>query len=59
MKFIKLVILFFIISIGGFAQPGDPGGNPDNPVPFDGIEALIAAGVFIGLKKVIKKTKNK
>jgi hypothetical protein len=35
-------------------DPGDPGGNPDDPidVPFDGgISVLVAAGVAYGLKK--------
>jgi LPXTG-motif cell wall-anchored protein len=41
------------------AQPGDPGGDPDNPVPISGIELLIAAGALLGFKKIKNISKKK
>lgn len=40
------------------AQPGDPGPDPDNPVPITGIEYLIAAGAAFGAKKLYDKKKK-
>lgn len=39
-----------------FAQPGNPGGDPD--VPLGGIELLIAAGALFGAKKWFDKSKK-
>ncbi|HEX9650484.1 MAG TPA: hypothetical protein VGA21_07980 [Cyclobacteriaceae bacterium] len=41
------------------AQPGDPGGDPDNPVPITGIELLIAAGAWLGIRKIRLLNKDK
>lgn len=42
-----------------FGQPGG-GGDPGHgqPVPISGIELLIAAGVGLGAKKLLKKYKT-
>lgn len=40
----------------GFAQPGDPGGDPD--VPISGIEILLVAGGLLGVRRFFK-TRNK
>ncbi len=40
------------------AQPGDPGGDPDQ-VPITGIEILIGAGGALGLKKAWENRKKK
>lgn len=41
-----------------FAQPGDPGGDPDAvPLPF--LEILIAAGAALGAKKIHDKQEKK
>ena len=52
--FILLVILFMSQQL--FAQPGDPGGDPD--APLGGIELLIAAGALFGAKKWFEKSKK-
>ena len=48
--------LFCFLSVVCFAQPGDPGGDPD--VPLGGIELLIAAGAAFGAKKWLDKNKK-
>ena len=48
--------LFTLFSVVCFAQPGDPGGDPD--VPLGGIELLIAAGAAFGAKKWLDKNKK-
>jgi len=53
------LVSFLLVSIVGYAQPGDPGGDPDNPVPITGIEYLIAAGAAFGAKKLYDKRKSK
>lgn len=55
-----LLTLVFVslTTFGLFAQPGDPGGDPDNPVPITGIEWLLAAGGALGIHRLIKR-KNK
>ena len=56
----KAFFCFLILSLGangiGFAQPGDPGGDPD--VPISGIELLIVAGGLLGVGRFFK-TRNK
>lgn len=46
------IFLIFMANSILFAQPGDPGGNPDQPVPISGIEFLIAAGAILGFRKL-------
>jgi len=50
-----LFFCFFIFYVGNtfssFAQPGDPGGDPD--VPISGIEILLVIGGALGFKKLI------
>jgi hypothetical protein len=55
-KYVFFVFLFSLVSLVAFAQPGDPGGDPD--VPLGGIEILIAAGALFGAKKWLKRKKN-
>jgi hypothetical protein len=53
-----LIFCFCVVSISSvFAQPGDPGGDPD--VPITGIEILIGAGGVLGLKKAWENRKKK
>jgi hypothetical protein len=40
-----------------FAQPGDPGGDPD--LPITGIEYLIGGGAVIGIRTLLKRMKQK
>ena len=41
-----------------FAQPGDPGGNPDTPIPITGVEYLIGGGVLYGVRSLLKARKK-
>jgi len=52
-----LVGLGFLLSVSAFAQPGDPGGDPDVPID-GGIGILIAAGVLYGSKKIYDARKR-
>lgn len=54
--FLVFALIFFCFTV--YAQPGDPGGDPDN-VPITGIEILIATGALFGVKKLLGKSKNK
>ena len=57
-RLIFIAILFFLPGFI-FAQPGDPGGDPD--VPITGIEILLAAGGVLGIKRIMgfnRKSKN-
>jgi hypothetical protein len=38
-----------------FAQPGDPGGDPDARVPISGIEWLLIGGGIFGARKIFQK----
>lgn len=40
------------------AQPGDPGGDPDNPVPLTGLGYLLAAGAVLGVRKIMNRVKK-
>jgi hypothetical protein len=40
-----------------FAQPGDPGGDPD--VPITGLEYLIGGGALYGVRTLLKRMKQK
>ena len=50
-----LTMLLCISSSMLLAQPGDPGGDPDNPVPIGGLEILLIGGAALGAKRLIKK----
>jgi hypothetical protein len=52
----SFIILLLCTSVPLFAQPGDPGGDPD--VPISGIEILIAVGGIIGVKKMLRNKKR-
>jgi hypothetical protein len=54
--FFCFLVLWFGVQGIGFSQPGDPGGDPQ--VPISGIEILIVAGGFLGIKKFFK-SRNK
>jgi hypothetical protein len=54
--FLSFAALLIINS--GFAQPGDPQGDPDLAVPIQGLGYLITAGVLLGVKKIIGKKQN-
>lgn len=55
-KLVLLFLLIFICSVA-FAQPGDPGVDPD--VPITGIEILLALGGALGIKKLFVRNKPK
>ena len=55
-KIVLLIIALSLISLVAYAQPGDPGGDPD--VPLGAIELLIAAGALFGTKKWFDKSKK-
>jgi hypothetical protein len=59
MKRIFFVALVFTVCSFStvFAQPGDPGTDPD--VPITGIEVLIGAGGAFGIKKLMEKRNKK
>ena len=59
MKLITTV-LFLMIKIASYAQPGGggPGGGGDPDVPISGIGLLIAAGAFLGIRKLINIKKG-
>ena len=56
-KFWLWLVPCLLLGFGVFAQPGDPGGNPD--VPITGIEILIVAGSLFGVKKFLDHKKMK
>ncbi|MBL7843339.1 MAG: hypothetical protein KF846_03555 [Cyclobacteriaceae bacterium] len=51
-----IIILLLIFSTSLWAQPGDPGGDPD--VPITGIEWLLAAGAALGVKRFLNSRKK-
>ncbi|MGK7390742.1 MAG: hypothetical protein ACNS60_10330 [Candidatus Cyclobacteriaceae bacterium M2_1C_046] len=53
-KFLVIFLLLLPIYVIGQPDsgPGDPGGDPDDPIPITGIEWLIAAGGLFGAKKI-------
>ncbi len=56
---LSLIVIFMITSRVLFAQPGDPGGDPD--VPITGIEILLGLGGVLGVKRLMgvrRKSKN-
>lgn len=55
---LKSLLLGICLSItinASMAQPGDPGGDPDNPVPIGGLEILLIAGGALGINRLVKK----
>ena len=58
-KQVFFTLFFFLIAGVAFSQPGDPGGDPDNPVPIDGISVLLAMGGALGAKKIYDFRKEK
>lgn len=49
------IVFTIFCSSGLLAQPGDPGGDPDNPIPISGIEILLAAGALFGIRSIVKR----
>jgi hypothetical protein len=49
-----VLLMFTVVSIDLFAQPGDPGDPGDNPVPISGIEILLVGGGALGAYKAFK-----
>lgn len=47
-----------LLSISVFAQPGNPGDDPDIPID-GGISLLIAAGALYGSKKIYDARRKK
>jgi hypothetical protein len=56
MKTRALICLFLLLSVVVWAQPGDPGGDPD--VPLTGIEWLMLAGGALGIKRFLSRKKE-
>ena len=66
---LKRILFTATVSLGmlcitsqvSYAQPPDPGGDPDEtPIPFDGgLSLVVAAGVGYGIKKVRDARKAK
>ncbi|MBX2970350.1 MAG: hypothetical protein KF803_13355 [Cyclobacteriaceae bacterium] len=56
MKTRALICLFLLLSVVVWAQPGDPGGNPD--VPLTGVEWLLLAGGALGIKRFLSGRKK-
>lgn len=60
-KYFLAFCLFLLLMSGiceiAFAQPGDPGGNPD--VPISGIEWLLITGGIFGARKIYKRIKKR
>jgi hypothetical protein len=59
LRWIAGFILIFLTEINSWAQPEDPGGDPDQPVPISGIEILLGAGALLGMKRLINLRKPK
>lgn len=51
---ICVTLVLMTVSAELFAQPGDPGDDPDNPspVPLSGLGYLLVAGALLGVKKL-------
>ncbi|MCB0490479.1 MAG: hypothetical protein KDC99_18525 [Cyclobacteriaceae bacterium] len=59
MNRIVLILMFLVISLGAMAQPNNPSGDPDNPVPITGIEWLIGAGAILGARRLMNRKKER
>jgi hypothetical protein len=53
-----LILTLIIASFSVSAQPTNPSGDPDNPVPITGIELLIGAGALLGSKKLLERKRK-
>ena len=57
-----LMVLFLLVSLVGYCQPGSGHGNPGGggvpPVPLSGLEYLIAGGIFAGASRFLKRSKK-
>ena len=56
MKTRALICFFLFLSVVVWAQPGDPGGDPD--VPLTGVEWLLLAGGALGIKRFLFRKKE-
>jgi len=61
--FLCVVALFLWHSADVFGQPGggppgNPGGDPDAPVPITGLEYLIGGGIAYGVRSLLKARKK-
>lgn len=54
--FLFLGTLVLLIPYYANAQPGDPGGDPDVPIPYIGL--LVAAGAAYGVKKIFNRNNS-
>lgn len=59
MKTYALIFSLLLFSVSLWAQPGDPGGDPDNVVPITGIEWLLGAGALLGARRFLENRKDK
>ena len=57
-RLIGFLFIVFCLSLSAAAQPTDPAGDPDNPVPITGIEILIGAGALLGTKKLLQSKRK-
>lgn len=57
-NFLLFTVLLLLQAGILLAQPGDPGDNPDNPVPITGIEYLVGGGVLYGVRSMLKARKK-
>ncbi|MGD1957794.1 MAG: hypothetical protein ACFB2Y_03015 [Fulvivirga sp.] len=56
--FLPILFVAILVTTASIAQPGDPGGDPDNPVPIGGLELLLIGGAALGAKKIISSRKK-
>ncbi|HMO61630.1 MAG TPA: hypothetical protein PKC39_09960 [Ferruginibacter sp.] len=52
-----IFLVLMLLPAAGYAQLGDPEGDPDAPVD-GGLITLVAAGVGYGIKKAVDNRKN-
>ena len=55
---VLFILIGLLIATYVYAQPGDPGGDPDVPID-GGIGLLIAAGALYGSKKIYEARNKK
>lgn len=55
---ITIALCFFLVPLIAMSQPGDPGEDPDNPVPIGGVEVLLIAGGALGIRKMVMGKKG-
>ena len=59
MRFLFLVIIFFLLVLPLAAQPGNGPGDPGDPVPITGIEFLLGLGGLVGVGSRWKSIKKR